>query len=434
MGRPKIAMIGAGSVVFAKTLISDILQYPEFAECEFALMDIDEDRLWVSGKMAKKVAEATKTNPVINTYSDRRAALEGADYCINMIQVGGYEPCTVIDFEIPKKYGLKQTIADTLGIGGIFRALRTIPVMLDMCRDMEELCPNVWLLNYTNPMGMNTGAVLRATNIKTVGLCHGIQGASRTLANYAGVPYEELTFIAAGINHCAFFIKLEHKGKNLYPIIMEKAKNGELEDWDAVRLEMMKRLGYYGGESPEHLAEYVPHFIRRDRPDLIEKFKIPIDEYKRRCEKEIEWWKQHRQDMVDDKPIEVKGRSHEYGSGIIHSIETNTPRVVYGNVLNNGYITNLPKNICVEVPCLVDNNGIQGTVVGDLPPQVHACVQSNATVQNLVIEACLTGRKEHVFHAAMYDPHTSAELTLDEIESLVNDMFEAHGDWIPPMN
>lgn len=427
-------MIGAGSVVFCRTLIGDILLFPEFAECEFALMDIDPDRLWVSEKMAHKVAEATKTNPTIKAYSDRRAALDGADYCINMIQVGGYKPGTWVDFEVPKKYGLKQTIADTLGIGGIFRALRTVPVMLDMCRDMEELCPNVQFLNYVNPMGINTGAMLRGTKIRTVGLCHGIQGASHTLADYAGIPYEELTFIAAGINHCSWFIKLEHRGKDLYPIIKEKAAKGELKDWDKVRLEMMMRLGYYGGESPEHLAEYVPHFIRRDRPDLIETFKVPIDEYMRRCEGEIEWWNQHRQDMIDDKPIEVRGKSHEYGSLIIHSMETNTPRVIYGNVLNTGLITNLPRNTCVEVPCLVDYNGIQGTVVGDLPPQVHAIVQSNATVQNLTIEACLTGKKEHVYHAAMYDPHTSAELTLDEIWSLVDDLFEAHGDYIPPMS
>jgi alpha-galactosidase len=286
-------MIGAGSVVFCKTLVQDILLFPEFAECEFALMDIDPERLWVSEKMAHKVAEATKTNPTIKAYSDRRAALDGADYCINMIQVGGYKPGTLIDFEVPKKYGLKQTIGDTLGIGGIFRSLRTIPVMLDMCRDMEELCPNVQFLNYTNPMGINTGAMLRGTKIRTVGLCHGIQGASHTLARYAEIPYEELTFIAAGTNHCSWFIKLQHNGKDLYPLIIEKARKGELPEIDQVRIEMMLRLGYFGGESPEHLSEYLPYFIRRDRPDLLEKFHVPIDEYLRRCEKEIVWWEQH---------------------------------------------------------------------------------------------------------------------------------------------
>ena len=427
-------MIGAGSVVFCKTLIQDILLFPEFAKCEFALMDIDPERLWVSEKMAHKVAEATKTNPTIKAYSDRRAALDGADYCINMIQVGGYKPSTLIDFEVPKKHGLKQTIGDTLGIGGIFRSLRTIPVMLDMCRDMEELCPNVQFLNYTNPMGINTGAMLRGTKIRTVGLCHGIQGASHTLARYAGIPYEELTFIAAGINHCSWFIKLEHKGKDLYPLIIEKARKGELPEVDQVRIEMMLRLGYYGGESPEHLSEYLPYFIRRDRPDLLETFHVPIDEYPRRCEKEIAWWQQHKKDMADDKPIEVREKSHEYGSLIIHSIETNTPRVVYGNVLNKGLITNLPANTCVEVPCLVDNNGIQATVVGDLPPQVRAVVQTNVNVQDLTIQACLTRKKEYAYHAAMFDPHTCAELTLDEIWSLVDDLFEAHGDYIPAMD
>lgn len=432
---PKIAMIGAGSVVFSKTLSRDILTFPELAESEIALMDIDPERLKIAEVMVRKVADILKVKPKINAYSDRKAALDGADYVVNMIQVGGYEPCTVIDFEVPKKYGLKQTIGDTLGIGGIFRALRTIPVLLDMCRDMEEVCPKTWFLNYVNPMAMNTGAVLKATNVKTVGLCHGIQGIERWLSEILGVPRGELTFIVAGTNHMAYAIKLEHKGVDLYPKLRKIAEEGgEYAERDKVCFEMLRRFGYYGGESCEHTAEYVPYFIRRDREDLIEKFEIPIDEYIRRCIEMTEHWGEMRDRLLSgEEPIKAK-RSVEYASYIIHSIETGTPSVVYGNVLNHGLVTNLPDKCCVEVPCLVDHNGIQPTVVGDLPPQIAALVRTQVNVQELTTLAALTRKKEHVYHAAMLDPHTAAELTLDEIYSMVDDLFEAHGDWIPPMS
>ncbi|MEN6521920.1 MAG: alpha-glucosidase/alpha-galactosidase [Armatimonadota bacterium] len=431
----KVTMIGAGSVVFSKNLTGDILSFPEFKNIEIALMDIDSDRLSVAEAMVNRVVDYLGAKPVVKTYSDRKAALDGADYVINMIQVGGYDPGTITDFEIPKKYGLKQTIADTLGIGGVFRSLRTIPVMLDMCRDMEKVCPDVWFLNYVNPMAMNTGAVLKATKIKTVGLCHGIQGSQNWIAQCLGIPKEEIRFRSAGINHLSFILTMEHNGVDLYPKLKQLAEEGgECVDKDKVRFEMLRKFGYYGGESSEHTAEYVPYFIRRDREDLIEKFNVPIDEYIRRCKEQIKWWEDMRDKLLSgEEPLEVS-RTEEYGSYIIHSIETGTPRVIYGNVLNNGHITNLPDRCCVEVPCLVDRNGIQPTYIGDLPPQLAALIRTNVNVQELTIEAVLTGKKEYVYHAAMLDPHTSAELTMDEIHNMVDDLFEAHDGWIPPMN
>ncbi|GAC1405205.1 MAG: alpha-glucosidase/alpha-galactosidase [Ktedonobacteraceae bacterium] len=429
---PKIAFIGAGSVVFTLNLLGDILTFPELAESEIALMDIDNERLRIAEIMARKVAVSLNVHPKITAYSDRKAALDGAEYVINTIQVGGY-PSTVIDFDIPKKYGLRQTIADTMGIGGIFRALRTIPVMLDMCHDMEQVCPNVTFLNYVNPMAMNTWAVSQATRIKTVGLCHSVQGTAGQLAQYMNVPVQELTYRCAGINHMAFYLELQHNGQDAYPLLQEVAQRQEIWERDPVRFELFQRLGYFVTESSEHSAEYNQFFIRRDRPDLIQHFHIPLDEYIRRCQVQIAWWEQMRQQLLDGTADLRPELSGEYAALIIHAQETNTPRVVYGNVLNNGLITNLPQGSCVEVPCLVDANGIQPTHVGKLPPQLTALQMSNISVQGLVVEAVLTGKKEHIYHAAMFDPHTSAELTLDEMHSLVDDLFEAHGDNIPRM-
>jgi len=396
-------------------------------------MHIDPERLRIAEIMAHKVAEKLGAHPKISAYQDRKAALEGADYAINMIQVGGY-PSTLIDFEVPKRYGLQQTIADTLGIGGIFRALRTIPVMLDMCRDMEEVCPGVTFLNYVNPMAMNTWAVLQATKIKTVGLCHSVQGTAGQLAQYMGIPAAELTYRCAGINHLAFYLELEHKGQDAYPLLREAAQREEIWRCDPVRFELFKRLGYFVTESSEHNAEYNPYFIRRDRPDLVERFQVPIDEYLRRCQAQNLWWEQMRQQLLDGTADFTPERSNEYAALIIHSMETNTLRVIYGNVLNRDLITNLPQGCCVEVPCLVDRNGLQPTVIGEMPPQLAALQSTNINVQGLVVEAVLTGKKEHVYHAAMFDPHTSAELTLDEIHALVDDLFQAHGEIIPPLH
>jgi alpha-galactosidase len=427
---PKITFIGAGSTVFAKNLLGDILSFPELAESHIALFDIDPQRLRTSEIVAKRVAETLHAKPTITATTDRRTALEGADYAICMIQVGGYKPATVIDFEIPKKYGLRQTIADTLGVGGIMRGLRTIPVLLDMCREMEQLCPEVTFLQYVNPMAMNCWAISRATSIKTVGLCHSVQGTAEQLAHDIGIPVGEINYRAAGINHMAFYLNFERNGQDLYPLIRNVVAEGRVPDWNRVRYEMFIRLGYFVTESSEHFSEYVPWFIKRDRPDLIEAFNIPLDEYIRRCEDQIARWEQARVALEGGAPLEVH-RSHEYGSGIIHGLETGTPRVIYGNVPNHGLIDNLPTGCCVEVPCLVDKNGIQPTRIGALPPHLAALMQTNINVQALTVEAALTGKREHIYHAAMLDPHTAAELSLDQIWALVDDLIAAHGDWLP---
>jgi alpha-galactosidase len=432
---PKITFIGAGSTVFAKNLMGDILSFPELAGSTITLHDIDQERLRTSEIVAHKVAQTLAANPTIEATTDRRAALDGADYVICMIQVAGYKPGTVIDFEIPKKYGLRQTIADTLGIGGIMRALRTVPVLLEMCRDMAELCPDVTFLNYVNPMAMNCWAISRASHIKTVGLCHSVQGTARELARDIGVPIEEINYRCAGINHMAFYLEFErqteHGVEDLYPLIRRVIEEKRVPAGNRVRYEMFKRLGYFVTESSEHFSEYTPWFIKRDRPDLIEEFNVPLDEYIRRCERQIARWENLRAELEDpDIKLEVR-RSHEYGSFIIHSMETGIPRVIYGNVPNHGLIDNLPAGCCVEVPCLVDKNGIQPTRIGLLPPHLAALMQTNINVQALTVEAALTGKRAHIYHAAMLDPHTAAELDLEQIWSLVDALIEAHGDWLP---
>jgi alpha-galactosidase len=427
---PKITFIGAGSTVFAKNLLGDILSYPELAESEIALHDIDEIRLKTSEIVANRIAQTLGIKPRISATLDRKQALDGADYAINMIQVAGYKPGTVVDFEIPKKYGLRQTIADTLGIGGIMRALRTIPVMLAMCREMEQVCPDVTFLQYVNPMAMNCWAVTKATSIKTIGLCHSVQHTASELAADINVPLNEINYVVGGINHMAFYLKFERNGEDLYPRIREVFDQNRQPDWNRVRYEMFNRLGYFVTESSEHFSEYVPWFIKRDRPDMIEEFNIPLDEYIRRCEVQIADWEQQRAALEGGAPIEIH-RSVEYGSSIIYSLETGKPCVVYGNVPNHGLIDNLPQGCCVEVPCLVDKNGIQPTKIGSLPPHLAALMQTNINVQSLTVEAALTGKREHIYHAAMLDPHTAAELSLDQIWSLVDDLIAAHGDWLP---
>ena len=456
----KITFIGAGSTVFAKNLLGDILSFPELSSAEIALFDIDAERLHTSEIVAHKVADALGAKLTITATTDREAALDGADYALNMIQVGGYRPSTVIDFEIPKKYGLQQTIGDTLGIGGIMRALRTVPVLLEMAHDMERLCPDVLHLNYVNPMAINCWALARATRIKTVGLCHSVQHTAGELAKDIGVPVEEINYRVAGINHVAFYLKFERDGQDLYPEIRRVLAEGRVPDTNRVRYEMLRRLGYFVTESSEHFSEYTPWFIKQNRPELIDEFNIPIDEYLRRCEFQLQKWEQLRdklegptttfkvQDVpsehTDDAPTDgsvrdddklmkqmltIK-RSPEYGSLIIHSVETGQPRVVYGNVMNTGLIDNLPE-CCAEVPCVVDQNGVQPTHIGALPPQLVALMQTNINVQALTVEAILTGNKEHLYHAAMFDPHTSAELDLEQIHALVDDLLDAHGEMVP---
>lgn len=433
---PKITLIGAGSTVFAKNLMGDILSFPELADSTITLFDIDSERLHTSEVVAHKVAAALEVPATVETTTDRRRALDGADYVISMFQIGGYKPGTVVDFEIPKKYGLRQTIADTLGIGGIMRGLRTIPVFLDMAREMEELCPDVLHLNYVNPMAINCWAMNRATPIRTIGLCHSVQGTAEQIATDIKVPIDEINYVCGGINHMAFYLRFERKDQDgrpesLYPLIQQVVDEGRIPEWNRVRYEMFQRLGYFVTESSEHFCEYVPWFIKRDRPDLLTEFNIPLDEYITRCEAQIAGWEGLREALEDrDEPLAVE-RSHEYGAYIIHSQETGTPRVIYGNVTNNGLIDNLPQDCCVEVPCLVDGNGVQPTPIGTLPPHLAALMQTNINVQRLTVEAALTGNREHIYHAAMLDPHTAAELDLVQIWSLVDNLIEAHGDWLP---
>ncbi len=435
MARPKITFIGAGSTVFARNLIRDMFLFPELHDAEIALMDIDADRLRVTETVARRIADQAGANATISATTDRRAALRDANYVINMIQVGGYRPSTVIDFEIPKKYGLRQTIGDTLGIGGIFRAARTIPVLYQIANDMEELCPEALFLNYTNPMAILMMALNAFATFPTVGLCHSVQGTAAQLADVLNLPRGEIDYICAGINHMAFYLKLEHRGRDLYPALQHLVATNQQPETERVRYEVLKRFGYFVTESSEHFAEYVPWFIKRDRPDLIEHYRIPLDEYPARCERQIAQWETLEKSLLagdpDDSGKASYKHSGEYASLIIHSMETGQPRVIYGNVDNNDLIANLPAECCVEVPCLVDRQGIQPTQIGLLPPQLAALMQTNINVQMLTAQAILTQQRDHLYQAAMLDPHTAAELSPDEICSLVDDLIDAHAGWIP---
>ncbi len=455
---PKITFMGAGSTVFVRNVLGDCMCQEALMDSHFALYDIDGDRL----KESKAILDVLNANindsrATITTHlgvAERKEALRGASFVINAIQVGGYEPSTVIDFEIPKKYGLRQTIADTLGIGGIFRALRTIPVMLDFARDMEEVCPDAWLLNYTNPMAMLTGAMLKGTGVKTVGLCHSVQVCVDSLLHTLGdITRDELINGAknsaemgysakiAGINHMAWLLEVTRDGKDVYPELRQrglevlKAQRGHLEKPEEcganlIRLEMMNRFGYYVTESSEHNAEYAPFWIKSRYPELLTEYGIPLDEYPRRCIKQIAEWKKQYQEIIADPHLTHK-LSHEYGSRIINAMVTDTPYQIGGNVLNHGFIENLPADAVVEVPCLVNASGIHGTYVGRLPVQCAAMNMTNINPQLLAIEAALTLKKEHIYHAAMLDPHTAAELSVDDITAMCDELIEAHGDMLP---
>lgn len=430
MSRPTFTIVGAGSTVFAKNIMGDILSFPELRECQFNLFDIDTERLKTSEIVARKLIEHFEAPATVELFTDRRESLANADYVLVMFQIGGYKPSTVIDFEIPKKYGLRQTIADTLGIGGIFRGLRTIPVLLDLAHDMEELCPDALMLNYVNPMAMNCWALNTATEIDNVGLCHSVSGTAKELANDLQIPVEEINYVVAGINHYAFYLTFERDGVDLYPALHNVIEDGRVPEGNRVRYEMLKRTGYFVTESSEHFAEYGPWFIKRDRPDLIEDFNIPLDEYITRCERQIKRWDKMRTDYEGNAPMEHT-RTKEYASRIIFGRETNTPVVVYGNVGNDGLVSNLPDDCCVEVPCLVDRNGVQPTTIGEIPSHLAAMMQTNINVQRLTVEAALYQSRDAIYHAAMLDPHTSAELSLDQIWNLVDDLIEAHGDYLP---
>jgi alpha-galactosidase len=433
---PRIAFIGAGSTVFTRNLVGDVLGLPELRDTTtFALMDVDPERLRTSEIVAARLVEAHGAKARVEATLDRRAALDGADYVVTSFQVGGL-PATLVDFEVPKRHGLRQTIADTLGVGGIMRGLRTIPVLLDVCRDIEELCPDALLLQYVNPMAMLCWAVAEATSVRTVGLCHSVQHTARELAGDLGVPADEVEHLVAGINHMAFFLRLERRGEDLYPALRRVVEEGRVPERDRVRYEAFRHLGWFVTESSEHFAEYVPWFVKSARPDLVERFGIPLDEYVRRSERQIADWEALRARLEDGSALGVE-RSAEYGADIIRACETGAPFHFNGNVPNTfageRLIADLPADCCVEVPCLAGANGIEPQAVGALPRVLAALIETNVNVQGLTVQAALSGRREPVYHAAMLDPHTAAELSLDEIAALVDDLLDAHGDRIPPL-
>ena len=431
----KICFIGAGSTIFAKNVLGDAMLTSSLQDAEIALYDIDENRLKESELMLQTINKNSNQNRAkIQSFSDRKEALKDANFVINAIQVGGYKPSTVIDFEIPKKYGLQQTIGDTTGIGGIFRGLRTLPVMFDIAKDMEEVCPDAWLLNYTNPMAILTMGMLKATKIKTVGLCHSVQVCVPELFEHLGIKdqynLDEFQWKIAGINHMAWLLEINRNGEDFYPEIRRLASEIANPHKDSVRFELMKHFGYYITESSEHNAEYHPYFIKKNYPELIEQLQIPIDEYLRRCVDQIAGWETQRDEIVNDGSLEHT-RSREYASYIMDAITTGTPTMIAGNVLNKGLITNLPEDCCVEVPCLVDKNGVQPTYVGKLPTQLAALNRTNINVQELTVEAAMTLEKDKIYQAALMDPHANAELSISEIKAMVDELIAAHGDYLP---
>ena len=430
----KVTFLGAGSTVFAKNVLGDIMLRECLHDVEIALYDIDAARLEESYLLIEALNKNINEGRArINKYlgvENRKEALRGARFVVNAIQVGGYEPCTVIDFEIPKKYGVLQTIGDTLGIGGIFRALRTIVVMRDFARDMEEVCPDALLLNYTNPMAMLTGYMLRHTGVNTIGLCHSVQVCAEALLRGVGMEdklpgHREKI---AGINHMGWLLEIEDsEGNDLYPEIRRRAyeKNRTTKHGDMVRFDYIEKFGYYCTESSEHNAEYNALYIKRDRPDVIERYNIPLDEYPRRCVNQIERWAKQRDELMNGGAI-THTRSREYAARIMEAMITDVPERIGGNIINNGVIENLPREACVEVPCLIDNKGIHPTYVGRLPLQLAAMNMTNINPQLLTIEAAATGKMEHVYQAAMLDPHTGAILTADECVALCDELRAAH--------
>jgi alpha-galactosidase len=440
---PKIAFVGAGSTVFTRNLVGDVLALPELADTTtIALMDIDAERLAASELVTRRLVQARGAGARVEATLDRSAALDGADYVVTSFQVGGYRPSTVVDFEVPKRFGLRQTIGDTLGVGGIMRGLRTIPVLLDVCRDMERLCPDALLLQYVNPMAMLGWAVAAASDVRCVGLCHSVQHTAAELAADLGRSVEDLRYDVAGINHMAFFLRLEDAaGRDLYPDLHGVIDAGRVPERNRVRYEVMRHFGFFVTESSEHFAEYVPWFVKAGRPDLIERFNIPLDEYPRRCERQIADWNALRERLEAGDgatALEDTGPSVEFGARIVRACETGEPFAFHGNVPNRRpdggvLIDNLPADCCVEVPCVAGAGGIERRPVGALPRHLAALIQTNVNVQGLVVDAALSGRREPVDHAAMLDPHTAAELSLQEIRDLVDAMLEAHGEWIPPL-
>lgn len=430
----KITIIGAGSTVFARNLIGDILSFDELKTVELCLHDLNADRLSLSAAIVKRIAAGQHASPSITTTTDRAEALTGAAYVIAMFQIDDAPEATIIDFELPRRYGLHQTMGDTFGLPGIMRGLRTIPAMLKIAADMERYCPDAMLMNYVDPIAMNGWAIARASTIKTIGLGHSVSHTAREIAHDLGIPQDEITFTVAGIHHMAFFLTLEHHGRNLYPDLNRLVGDGRIPSHRRLRYDFMRRIGYFVTETTGHLSEHVPYYIKRDRPDLIAAYAIPVDSLPRRLEEEAATWQRLREQVESgDEPITIDG-TDEFAPEIIHSMETNTSRTVYANVPNDGLIDNLPDGCIVEVPCLVDANGVQPVRIGDLPPHIAGLVTTNINVQRLTVDAALNGDRNAVYYAAMLDPHTGAELDLDTIWALVDDLLLAHRDTLPDLS
>ncbi|MDJ0823228.1 MAG: alpha-glucosidase/alpha-galactosidase [Paracoccaceae bacterium] len=435
----RIAFIGAGSTIFMKNILGDVLHFPALEGATFALMDIDAQRLEESALVAGKLIASSGRHATVETTMDQRRALAGADFVVTAFQIGGYKPSTVIDFDIPRQYGLRQTIADTLGVGGIMRGLRTVPHLWRVAADMAELCPDALLLQYVNPMAINCWALAeKYPQVRQVGLCHSVQNTVEEVAHDLDLPASELRYRVAGVNHVAFFLELTHEGRSLYPRLREGYRAGRLPKppllmprcWNTVRYEVMDHLGYMCTESSEHLAEYVPWFIKDGRDDLIETFKIPLDEYPTRCEEQMADWSAQAAAYRGAETIAFE-KSHEFAAEIMNAVVTGKPYTIYGNLPNRGQVPQLPSGAVVETPCLVDHNGVQPTAVDDIPPQLVALMRSQINVQDLVVRALVDQDVEHIYHAAMMDPHTAAELDLRQIRSLVTDLLAAHGEMIP---
>lgn len=435
----KIAFIGAGSTIFMKNILGDALHFEALRDGHFALMDIDATRLEQSAAVARAMIRTMGTGATVSTHGDRRAALDGADFVVTAFQIGGYEPCTVTDFEIPKAYGLRQTIGDTLGVGGIMRGLRTVPHLWAVAEDIAQVCPDAILLQYVNPMAINTWALAeRFPNLRSVGLCHSVQNTVQELAHDLDLPEADLRYRVAGVNHVAFFLDLTHEGRDLYPALRAGYAEGNLPKppllmprcGNKVRYEVMDHLGYFCTESSEHLAEYVPWFIKAGRDDLIAEFSVPLDEYPARCIEQIAEWRAQADALTGAARIEVS-KSHEFAAEIMNAMVTDRPYRIYGNLANIGQIPQLPSGAAVETPCLVDANGVSPTIVTDIPPQLVALMRTQINVQELVVRALHDENPEHIYHAAMMDPHTAAELDLRQIRSLVTDLLAAHDDWVP---
>ena len=435
----KITFLGAGSTVFARNVLGDCMSSESLQECEIALYDIDAVRLKESERILTAINKGKGGYSKITSYAgteNLENALRGSNFVVNAIQVGGYDPCTITDFEIPKKYGLRQTIGDTLGIGGIMRSLRTIPVLEQFAHAIENVCPDAWFLNYTNPMSILTGFMQRHTGVKTVGLCHSVQVCSEHLLESLGMSdkLEGRRELIAGINHLGWLLYIHDKDNNdLYPEIRKraKAKNASEKHGDMVRFDYIDKFGYYCTESSEHNAEYNPFYIKSRYPELIEQFNIPLDEYPRRCIKQIAEWKAEYESLITHDTLE-HNRSYEYASHIMESIVTGKPYAIGGNVLNHGaLIENLPYEACVEIPCLVDGSGIRGCHVGKLPVQLASMNMTHINVHLITIEAAHTKKRDHIYHAAMLDPHTAAELPIDRIRAMVDELIDAHGSWMP---